>query len=96
MGGVQKTAGAVEMSNKHTTSNTRQPNMKFLGRTLDINTMTYSFQDGSGGKLPVEMQQDVMNATHRHIKFKDGTKGGNGLCVLGTIWEWKNRLGLNS
>lgn len=69
--------------------------MKFLGRTLDERTMTYSYPDESGGKLPEEMRQDTMNASEQHIKFKDGTYGGNGIIVLGVIWAWKKRLSID-
>lgn len=68
---------------------------KFLGRTLDEKTMTYSYPDGSGGKLPEEMRQDVFNASLVYVKFKDGTYGGNGIFVLNTIWNWKKRLGID-
>jgi len=70
--------------------------MKFLGRTLDEKTMTYSYDDGSGGKLPEEMRQEVIDASTQRVKLKDGTCGGNGIFVLGKIWEWKERLGLDA
>lgn len=70
--------------------------MEFLGRTLDEKTMTYSYADGSGGKLPEEMRQDVTQAASQYVKFKDGTYGGNGIFVLGKIWEWKKRLGIRA
>ena len=69
---------------------------KFLGRTLDEKTMTYSYPDGSGGKLPEEMRQDVIEASHLRVKFNDGTYGGNGIFVLSTIWKWKKRLGISA
>jgi len=67
---------------------------KFLGRPLDINTMTYQFADGSGGILPEEMRQDVLNATEERVKLADGSWSGNGLFVLSTIWKWKKSLGI--
>ena len=69
--------------------------MKFLGRTLDEKTMTYSYHDGSGGKLPEEMRQEVMAAAMQRIEFKDGTHSGNGIFILGKIWKWEKRLGID-
>lgn len=60
---------------------------KFLGRPFDSKTMTYSFEDGSGGVLPIEMTYDVDAAVHER-------QGLNALCVFGTIWAWKKRLGI--
>ena len=62
---------------------------KFLGRTLDPRTMTYSFSDGSGGPpLPEEMRQDVLCAAEKTF----GSGYGNAPFVLGAIERWKKRL----
>jgi hypothetical protein len=65
--------------------------MKFLGRTLDEKTMTYSYPDGSGGVLPEEMRQDVTAAAEQYTPA-----GGNGIFVLAAIWSWKKRLGIDA
>lgn len=65
----------------------------FLGRTLNVNTMTYSFQDGSS-HVPVEMRQELVEAMEQRVQFTDGTWSGNGLFVLGTLFSWKRRIGL--
>ena len=70
--------------------------MKFLGRTLDEKTMTYSHSDGSGGVLPEEMRIDVTESGSRYVQFKDGSFGGNGIFVLEKIWEWEKRLGIRA
>jgi hypothetical protein len=70
--------------------------MKFLGRTLDEKTMTYSYPGSTERPLPEEMRQDVINASEQYVRFKDGTYGGNGIFVLGKIWEWKKRLGIRA
>jgi len=67
---------------------------QFLGRKFNPNTMTYSHSDGSGGALPEEMRQDMINAAEQRIVFKDGTTGGNGLFVLYEMWKWKDKLGI--
>lgn len=53
---------------------------KFLGRTLNPNTMTYKYGDGSG-KLPLEAREDVLSA-----KFLYGT-----LVALLIAWRWKDK-----
>lgn len=68
---------------------------KFLGRTLDVKTMTYSFADGSGGILPIEMKYDVEAAVHQRVQLSNGMLSGNAVFVLGTIFEWKKRLGID-
>lgn len=65
--------------------------MNFLGRLLDPRTMTYSYPDGAGGILPSEMRLDVMEAAEQYTPA-----GGNGIFVLGKIWEWKKRLGIDT
>lgn len=67
---------------------------KFLGRTLDVKTMTYSFGDGSGGALPMEMKYDVDNARNTYALLGNGEWTGSALFVFGTIWSWKKRLGI--
>ncbi len=59
---------------------------KFLGRTFDPSTMTYVFADGSG-RVPEEMRHDMLNA----LELRN-SMGGNGLAVLGTLFDWKDRL----
>ena len=66
---------------------------KFLGRTLDVKTMTYSFEDGSS-PLPLEMKHDVESALVQRVQLADGTWSGNGLFVIGTLFLWKRRLGV--
>ena len=59
----------------------------FLARTVfDSNTRTWKFRNGSGA-VPDEMHQDLMNACEDINEF-----GGNGLPVLGTLFDWKRRL----
>lgn len=69
------------------------PPAKFLGRTLDVNTMTYSFKDNSV-PLPIEMKYEVEDATYHRVWCASGTQLGNGLAVLGTLFSWKRRLGI--
>jgi hypothetical protein len=67
---------------------------KFLGLPIfDDKTQTYAFRDGSG-RVPEEMRQDLMNATLMRATFPDGQLGGNGISVLGELFAWKKRLGL--
>lgn len=70
-------------------------NEKFLNRIFDPRTQTYSLEDGSF-TVPIEMKYDMEMALYQYIQFKDGTYGGNGIFVLGTLWEWKKRLGIKS
>lgn len=56
---------------------------RFLGRVLDVNTMTY--RDASGSVLPVEMEQEVIEATKEWPSFYS----------LVELWKWKRRLGEN-
>jgi hypothetical protein len=67
---------------------------KFLGRLIfDDKTQTYAFRDGSG-RVPEEMRQDLMNAALMRATLPDGQLGGNGMFVLGELFAWKKRLGL--
>ena len=68
--------------------------MKFLGRTLDERTMTYSYSDGSGGKLPEEMRNDVLDTLA--VRRADGFSHGSTACALVVMWNWKKRLGLRA
>lgn len=67
---------------------------KFLGRTLDVKTMTYSFGDGSR-PLPAEMKYDVEAAVDQRVQLATGMWSGNGPFVLGTLFSWKHRLGID-
>jgi hypothetical protein len=53
----------------------------------------WTFSDGSGA-VPEEMRQDMLDATEMRVKMKDGEWSGNGVFVLGTLFAWKDRLGL--
>lgn len=68
--------------------------MRFLGRIMDDSTHTWSYPDGSGGKLPDAMRYEVNLAEARRVKLKDGSWSGNGIFVIAKIAEWKERLGI--
>ena len=60
---------------------------KVLGRTVfNANTMTYSFEDGSG-KIPIEMVYDLELAMSDRNAY-----WYNGLSYLVTLFAWKYRL----
>lgn len=63
---------------------------KFLGRTFDPKTHTYSFEDGTG-TVPEEMRQDLFEAIEQRNAIC-----ANGLAVLATLFAWKQRLETNS
>ena len=72
----------------------RVSHQTFLGREhFDSNTRMWTFSDGSGA-VPEEMRQDMLDATEMRVKMKDGEWSGNGVFVLGTLFAWKDRLGL--
>ena len=78
-------AGPLDRSVSHQT---------FLGREhFDPNTRMWTFIDGSGA-VPEEMRQDMLDATEMRVRMKDGEWSGNGAFVLGTLFAWKDRLGL--
>jgi hypothetical protein len=59
----------------------------FLGREIfDCNNMTYKFKDGSG-EVPYEMKLDLDLAFVRY-----NAMGCNGLSVLSTLWDRKDKL----
>lgn len=67
---------------------------KFLGRPIfDEKTQTYVFADGSG-RVPEEMRQDMLDAAEMRVRMENGEWSGNGMFVLGTLFAWKDRLGL--
>lgn len=60
---------------------------KVLGRSIyDSRTDTWSFVDGSG-VIPDEMRFDLELALEKRDKL-----GCNGVAVLGTLFEYKDRL----
>lgn len=66
----------------------------FLGREhFDPNTRMWTFSDGSGA-VPEEMRHDMIDATEMRVRMKNGEWSGNGAFVLGTLFAWKDRLGL--
>lgn len=75
------TGGEANMSllQKHLKSSVSP---KFLGRTLNHNTMMWEFGDGSGVPIPEEVRQDVF------CSLENG-EGGT-LEALGRIFKYKD------
>ena len=72
----------------------RVSHQAFLGREhFDSNTRMWTFSDGSGA-VPEEMRQDMLGATEMRVRMNNGEWSGNGAFVLGTLFAWKDRLGL--
>jgi len=60
--------------------------MKFLSRTLNPNTMTWAYSDGSGGIYTEEDRQEVFDACARRVPG-----GGNGIFVLAKLDELRKK-----
>ncbi len=58
----------------------------FLGRTLDTNTMTWKYPDGSGGSIPDECRIEFLVKASRPF--------GGAITALNHLWDWKKRLGI--
>ena len=63
---------------------------KFLGRTLNPNTLMWEYEDKSGYPCPEEMRQEVLLAMERRHKGPDGYY--NGVAVLGTLFQWQEKM----
>jgi hypothetical protein len=57
---------------------------KFLGRTLDPLTMTYSHDDGSGGAVPIEVKYEMEMALAANYGLM-----GNFCAVMAPLWAWE-------